>query len=393
MAQEDEATRIATGGLASAFSAAVADAPPSEIAETVRVSNEWYVGINGVPVGPMKLGTLRSKSAQGIISPDSLVWREGFEEWLPLRTYPELVAIVEEGLSSARASLTPPVTASLPAQPGEVAIHTASQPDDPLAGVGAAGFGAPASGMAGVVTDADAGIASDFPAGMPRRGASPLAWIAVVVALAFGLTVGFVLFSKEPEKVIVEVPASGAASVALAPGATGVPGETGGEGPEVIEESNVTGGKGPRAAGGPVAKSGNSKGGPSKSGVSGLSGLSGLRGSGPSAGPGTPGAATGKGKLDAAALQRTVARYKGSVKRGCWQPALQTRDENAPSSARINVSITVSPSGSVTGARTSGDPKGYRGLASCISSRVRGWRFPTSGETTTVNVPFVFASQ
>ena len=40
-----------------------------------------------------------------------------------------------------------------------------------------------------------------------------------------------------------------------------------------------------------------------------------------------------------------------------------------------------------------GDPKGYRGLAQCISNRVRGWQFPPSGDTTTVNVPFVFAAQ
>ena len=43
------------------------------------------------------------------MSYDSLVWRDGFEEWQPLRTFPELVAIVEESLSSARASLTPQI--------------------------------------------------------------------------------------------------------------------------------------------------------------------------------------------------------------------------------------------------------------------------------------------
>ena len=88
-----------------------------------------------------------------------------------------------------------------------------------------------------------------------------------------------------------------------------------------------------------------------------------------------------------------MARYTGSVKRACWQPALDTRDKDAPTTARVNVAITVLPSGSVSNAAVNGDPKGYRGLSQCISSRVRGWQFPPSGDTTTVNVPFVFAAQ
>ena len=69
--------------------------------------DEWFVGINGVPVGPIRLSELRSKAASGAVNKESLVWRDGFEDWRPLKTYPELVAIVEEGVSSARASLTP----------------------------------------------------------------------------------------------------------------------------------------------------------------------------------------------------------------------------------------------------------------------------------------------
>ena len=103
---------------------------------------------------------------------------------------------------------------------------------------------------------------------------------------------------------------------------------------------------------------------------------------------------SGTGQLDGAQIQSTVARYTGSVKRACWQPALDTRDKDAPTTARVNVAITVLPSGSVSNAVVNGgDPKGYRGLSQCISSRVRGWQFPPSGDTTTVNVPFVFAAQ
>ena len=81
------------------------------------------------------------------------------------------------------------------------------------------------------------------------------------------------------------------------------------------------------------------------------------------------------------------------MKRSCWQPALDTRAKDAPTSARVNVTITVGAGGSVQNVSTSGEPRGYRGLAGCIASRVRGWQFPASNGTTTVNVPFVFAAQ
>lgn len=81
------------------------------------------------------------------------------------------------------------------------------------------------------------------------------------------------------------------------------------------------------------------------------------------------------------------------MKRSCWQPALDARSKDAPTSARVNVAIVVSPSGSVQSVSTSGDPKGYPGLASCIAARVKGWQFASSSGSTTVNVPFVFAAQ
>jgi outer membrane biosynthesis protein TonB len=128
-------------------------------------------------------------------------------------------------------------------------------------------------------------------------------------------------------------------------------------------------------------------------GLKGLSGLSNLKGpqNGPS-GNQTTNSSSGR-PLDSAAVQGTVRRYTGSVKRSCWQPALDTRDANAPTSARVSVAITVGATGSVQNVSTSGDPKGYRGLATCIARRVRGWQFPASSGTTTVNVPFVFAAQ
>ncbi len=385
--EEDEMTRVATGGLASAFAAAVRDEPGASV-EAPSSGDDWYVGINGVPLGPIRLQTLRQKATQGAVTPESLVWREGFEEWLPLKTYPELVAIVEEGLSSARASLAP----QLAGMPG--AQDTATSFVQPSS---VAGPTAPAGPV--VISEKDDDSDEMLAALTQKRGSGYAAWIAVVVALLFGLTIGFVVFSSqkpaEPIVKYVEVPAkNGTEGAGEGAGETEEsdedPASDGEEGKKVATGKRPTGSQG----GGKLPASNNGTQQPAGETKKGLAGLSGLKG-GPTAGPGSKGASSGGGgkPLDSAIVQRTVSRYKSSVKRGCWQPAINTRDKNAPSSARVAVSITVSPSGGVQSASTTGDPKGYRGLARCIASRVRTWQFPSSGEKTTVNVPFVFASQ
>jgi len=323
------------------------------------------------------------------------VWRDGFEDWRPLRTFPELLAIVDEGVSSARASLTPftpSVTAALGPAAAAAAISNAAFPvagavtPDPFAAPGAAGV----TGTAVVTDELEA-------AGVYKRGgSSPAAWIAVGIALLFGLTIGFVLFNKgqgKPKEVIryVDRPVPGAAS--------GVAAAAPGEKVSAPDEPAAPGdSKSPAKHGSGTAKNNPGTPGPAEPDKSlpGLKGLPTLSTLGPRGGPdvsGPSGTVQGSGQLDGAQIQSTVARYTGSVKRACWQPALDTRDRDAPTTARVSVAITVMPSGSVSNAAVGPDPKGYRGLAQCISSRVRGWQFPPSGDSTTVNVPFVFAAQ
>ncbi len=122
--------------------------------------------------------------------------------WRQLKTFPELLAVLEESMSSVRAS------------PGPFALAASAPPlsrsdGDSFASAGAAG------GITGaaVVTD-DIAIAG-------VRPRSPIfAWLAVVVALGFGVTIGFVVWSKQkpPETIVkyVEVPAKEAASPAAA---------------------------------------------------------------------------------------------------------------------------------------------------------------------------------
>lgn len=387
---EDERTRIAdAGALAGAFSLAVGSSTDSHGPDSLSMpADEWFVGINGVPVGPIRLSELRSKAASGSVNRESLVWRDGFEDWRPLGTFPELSAIVDESLSSARASLTPftpPVAQVLvptPSAEASIAVPTTSSPEVEAY----AGSNNGVTGAAVVTDELDV-------AGVPKRsGTSPAAWIAVGIALLFGLTIGFVLFNKNAKTVevvkYVDRPVAGAASNVVAAPDTSV---------AVSDAQNAPADpKNPTKHTQPVAKSTSAT--TTAEPDKGLSGLKGLQGLSPGPkGPdvsGPSGTVGGTGQLDGAQIQSTVSRYTGSVKRACWQPALDTRDKDAPTTARVNVAITVLPSGSVSNAVVNGgDPKGYRGLSQCISSRVRGWQFPPSGDTTTVNVPFVFAAQ
>jgi predicted Zn finger-like uncharacterized protein len=89
----------------------------------VSVTDEWYVAINGVPVGPVRISELRRKAGAGAVTEDSLCWQEGLEEWRPVRAVPELAAIVREALQQNRVSLVNP-----PPEP-----HRQSSPSRPPA--------------------------------------------------------------------------------------------------------------------------------------------------------------------------------------------------------------------------------------------------------------------
>ena len=130
----------AGGALAGAFKSNVEDAAasasgdrPSQI--ELSVTDEWYVAINGVPVGPVRISELRRKAATGAVTEESLCWQEGLEEWRPIRSIPDLAALIQEAAQGNRPSLIaappePPVAARSPSAP--------SAPRQPAAAAAAA---------------------------------------------------------------------------------------------------------------------------------------------------------------------------------------------------------------------------------------------------------------
>ncbi len=138
------------GALAGAFQRQVQDAPASIAppaqanAVELSVTDEWYVAINGVPVGPVRISELRRKAAAGAVTEDSLCWQEGLEEWRPIRSIAELAALVREAMQGNRPSLVapepprpptggPPRTPARPASPAAPAAPRAPEPARPAA--------------------------------------------------------------------------------------------------------------------------------------------------------------------------------------------------------------------------------------------------------------------
>ncbi|HMA92486.1 MAG TPA: GYF domain-containing protein [Polyangiaceae bacterium] len=374
--------------LAGAFAKAVSEVPErAQLSEHPLAGDEWYIGINDVPIGPIRLAEIRDRAAKGEVNQDCLVWRDGFEDWKPLSVFPELVAVVEEGMASLRSQVSASAAAEVPRHEPPAAVLLARvHPESALQSAAAAVQAAP------VILDEEALAA----AGLPKQRIPLTAWLAVAAALVFGVTLGLVFIPNEPPKQVIkyiEVPASAKQAGPTDNGAASPKGEgtPSNEQPVVAQKQN---GAGARKVSGASAESPAAA--PSSSELTqGLKGLQGLQAGGPRSAPASEvGAQSGaRQQLDSATLSRTVSRYTASVKRSCWQPALDARAPDAATSARISANIVVAPSGKVQNVTVSPDPKGYRGLSSCIQARVRNWEFPPAGGPTEFNVPFVFAAQ
>jgi predicted Zn finger-like uncharacterized protein len=94
---------VKTGGDGAAAStaasaAAFADRPKSDAsAAAVAPAADpgvWHVVVDGEQVGPLNEAEVKDRLRQGKINSDTLVWKEGFADWMQLSTVPELTAIL-----------------------------------------------------------------------------------------------------------------------------------------------------------------------------------------------------------------------------------------------------------------------------------------------------------
>jgi hypothetical protein len=224
-----------------------------------------------------------------------------------------------------------------------------------------------------------------------RSGMHPMAYAFIAMAAVFGGVAAYILVFKPPTERIVErtvvktvqapgepAPAGAAPNETQAPDATAAPSGKVAAGPgggRVRSSAPATPTATPPAPGGaPIDTSGFSNGGVG----------------GPSAGNApSPG---GGGQLSQGEIQGVVSSNQARIRRQCWEQALAAKSPNAPNSVKVTGTMTIGPSGNVESANASGGDS-YPGLASCIASKMKNWKFPPSNGSQTVAVPFVFAGQ
>ncbi|MFD2419200.1 SPFH domain-containing protein [Amycolatopsis pigmentata] len=60
-------------------------------------TEQWYLGSNGAQLGPFDRGALAGQVAGGVLTPATLVWKQGMAGWLPASQVPELASLFAGG--------------------------------------------------------------------------------------------------------------------------------------------------------------------------------------------------------------------------------------------------------------------------------------------------------
>jgi len=468
-------THGGAGGLASslaeAISASVGPAPAShteaEPATAIAAPSfvegllakaspkEWWAAIRDTPTGPMTREEIEDHIKAGDVDAESLVWREGQDDWRPLREVHALSELLR-GTGRAQVPKAPPGRTPLRASAAPAAIapdRSIGSVATPIAGLakGAVAVPAPAStagpristtggmfpegpaspaspgsgslqipiediphyvppGRAAAPTPAPARAMEDLPRVVmredsivqpPAKRMSPIAWIAVCGALAFGITLALGLLQYLGPRLgtrptgpteRVRVVTVGGALPDLAP-AGGTPGAQQAGTPEAPGEPGATRPGGPRPAGGPPVPGKNKT--LSQEDQALLARFQQQNGM-PAGGSLDPSKLrTGSGQnqggggsaLTADQVRAVVARERNSVQ-SCYERAMRGRSQ--AEDVRVTVVATVGSSGVVTSVnvRGGGDPN----MTQCIQTAVRRWRFPAAAGSSQPEIPFLFTA-
>lgn len=390
--------------------------------EVAAPQEEWHVAINDVPVGPMRRDEVARKVAVNAIDRNSLAWREGMDDWLPIKHIPELAklfagpasvappsASVTGGMTISGVPPAPPaptrsVHAPHPKPPAPVAVPSARVDMPPVGArqvMSLDEYSVPLNTEPAVVA---APIAAEPVIAPAAAGGKPLGWgpmFALVSGGAFILAAGAFLgvrvLAPQPAAtpVVTPAPAAPAESAPPAPGAANANEPASGKS-NVIEldvqpiDGQSTTRRAPAASSNPAPSGTDSKKkeltAEQKDMLARMGG--GLDQGGPNLRTNSDVAHTSTGQtgqLTAEQLSAVVLRGRKNLQR-CYETAL--RGSQSSDTVRLDVEIEVSPSGNVTVVKANG--KGLPGMDECITRTVRMWRFPMSSEVTQTRFPVVF---
>jgi len=337
----------------------------------------WHVAIGDAPAGPMRREEVAARVKAGEVTSASLAWREGMDDWLPAGEIPDLRAL----FGSQAAPVAPTLT------------HGGTPPALPTAG---------RASTTSAVSPRDSAM-------LPDRVPGTQNW-----ALMFALAGGFVLamtamiifgvhLLREEPKPAAAPPAAAAPVVAepelelpdLEELDEQAAGDEETEAEEValeeveVETEPTTAAPRAKTASRPKKEAPRELTASEREMLARMGGgdttpdPSRLRASTSSTGAGT--APRGE-PLTAAQLTQVVQRGRESLQR-CYEKSLRASG-GSTETVRMDVAITVSPSGNVTQANVTGN--GLPGMKECLARTVRMWRFPEAGDTTQTKFPLVF---
>jgi hypothetical protein len=84
-------------------------------------------------------------------------------------------------------------------------------------------------------------------------------------------------------------------------------------------------------------------------------------------------------------VQQVLGQHSVAIRRACWE-----RNGTTKLAANVSVSMTIAADGSAQNVSASGDDPA---VAHCIENDVRNWRFPSTGCSQKIAVPFKFVRQ
>jgi predicted Zn finger-like uncharacterized protein len=364
------------------FRAAAQHAPSA----TVGPPDEWHVAIDDQPIGPIHRDEVARKIAAGAAGPDSLAWREGLDDWMPIRDIPELFVLCRTaGPASAMVGALPPtIGGRAGAAPGFAVEDWAPVHDS------SARHAAPAMAM----TTSTPSMPSEAELAAlrgPRMPSLPVLF-AMVGGLAFMMSIVAILgaryLAKDNGTGVAPQPAPVVQMVAPAPPA---PKETVIELDEQVLDAPADEGR-PRGSGSGTGRTTSSTKPKKELTEAQRAMLARMGGDGASlsdlatkSAQGSTGPARGGGSLTASELSSVVNRNKKQLQR-CYETAL--RGSGSDDTVRLDVSITIAPSGGISAVQLAGN--GLPGMNECIERTVRTWRFPSAGEATPMHFPLLF---
>jgi predicted Zn finger-like uncharacterized protein len=394
-------------------------AAPPEVPQRSAPYDLWHVAIQDVPVGPMTRDELARKIDAGAVSPDSLCWREGMDDWRPLGELPELAQLLRRPRDASR-PLRGRAAPAPAARPSPAAFDVEDPEDEGAEPTRVSDF------MPPVVQGSQAGPMPHQPhplaagssprilvpaaASSPSGGdaAPPLAparsGLDRTAMLALGLLGGILLVggpmlyrntwgAPDPQAI---APTVAPAPVERARPATPDPVDltleaTPEKAPEVNTPAQRTGTKGvaarPKAEGEKPAN-GKSLSGEQLALLKRMGGggndpdLSGMRPKNEDQ-PSGPVAAT----LNQAQLTKVVKDNTVQLQR-CYETALRAAGGKQDAAIKVTVSVVVGMSGTTKSVSTQGD--GLGNMTDCIRQSVKRWRFPVSGGDSEFAFPLVF---